>query len=202
MRLISIVTDVGGPVAMHTLLSELPQDFGTPILVLQSKDNVLLDSAIAALRHTTPLKLAQLGGSASLHPGTVYFAQPGKGYQPGPERETLTVEMQKGEKKSLGFSSTLIALARLLGSELTVVFLSGRGDTEEITRVCSFLEQCGCSVLVLNRKESVVDELGRSALRATTAACELSSARIVDLLVMQAGVAGSARKATQKAAKQ
>jgi chemotaxis response regulator CheB len=202
VRLITIVTDVGGPVAMHTLLSELPQDFGTPIVVLHSAENVLLDSAIAALRHTTPLKLAQLGSSAGLHAGTVYFAQPGKSYQPGPEREALTVEMQKSDKKAHGFSSTLMGLARLLGSELTVVFLSGRGTQEEITGVCSFLEQCGCSMLVLSRKESVVDELGRCALRATTSACELSSVRIVDLLVLQAGTTATTRKATQKAAKQ
>ena len=202
MRLITIVTDVGGPVAMHALLSELPQNFGSPIMVLQSTDNVLLDSAIAALRHTTPLKLAQLGSTTSLHAGTVYFAQPGKSYLPGPDRDKLALELQKTEKKSHGFSNTVIGLARLLGSELTVVFLSGRGDQEEITRVCSFLEQCGCSVLVLNRKESVVDELGRCALHATTSACELSAVRIVDLLIMQAGESTPERKTTQKVAKQ
>ncbi len=202
MKLIAIITDIGGPVALHNILSELPQEFGTPIVVMQSRSEMLIESGLAALRHTTRLKIGQLRHGVHLHAGTVYFVKSGTSYQPSPNHDGLVLEVMKGEGHSASFGSSLVEMARSLNSELTVLFLSGRGDAAEITRVCSVLEQCGCSVLVLNRSESVVDELGLCALRATPSACELSTGRILELLLLESTKALPLRKTPQSASRQ
>ncbi len=182
MRLITIVTDIGGPVALHDILSELPRDFGAPIVVMQPAGEVLVESAIAALRHTSKLKIAKIQTENELEAGTVYFAESGCGYLPGTDRNHLALVQANDRAQHSGMPGTVGALARLLGSEMTVVFLSGRGDATEIKHVCSALEQCGSPVLVLDRKESVVDELGQCALKFAPSAKELGAAKIVAIL--------------------
>lgn len=201
MRLIAIVTDIGGPIALHDILSELPRAFGTPIVVMQPTGDVLIESAIAALRHTTELTFAQIRSSEALEAGTVYFAESGKGYLPGPDRNRLLLENSEVGNAPGVIATTLSAFARLLGSELTVVFLSGRGDELEIRRVCSILEQCGSQMLVLSRKESVVDELGQCALRAASSAQELSALRIAAVLRDFAIAPSPPQNTTQNASK-
>lgn len=201
MRLITIVTDIGGPVALHDILSELPHDFGTPIVVMQPAGEVLVESAIAALRHTTNLKIAQIQTENELEAGTVYFAESGSGYLPGTDRNRLTLVSASGQGKQTGMPGTVGALARLLGAEMTVVFLSGRGDATEIKHVCSALEQCGSPVLVLDRKESVVDELGQCALKFAPSAKELGAAKIVAILSDVSGRPANRRNTTESASK-
>ncbi len=201
MRLITIVTDIGGPVALHDILSELPRDFGTPIVVMQPAGEVLVESAIAALRHTTNLKIAQIQTENELEAGTVYFAESGSGYLPGTDRNRLTLVSANGQGKQTGMPGTVGALARLLGSEMTVVFLSGRGDATEIKHVCSALEQCGSPVLVLDRRESVVDELGQCALKFAPSAKELGAAKIVAILSDVSGRPANRRNTTESASK-
>lgn len=199
MRLILIVTDVGGPVALHDILSELPPDFGTPIVVVQPGGEGLLESAIAALRHTTALRIAKMGQVEDLQAGVVYFAEMTKGYLPGADRDKLVLEYSAAASGRGSISATLGALARLLGSELTAVFLSGRGDATEIMRVCSVLEQCGCRMLVLDRKESVVGELGQCALRSAASAHELSASGIVAVICGAEVESRAVRNTTQNA---
>ncbi len=201
MRLITIVTDIGGPIALHGILSELPREFGAPIVVMQPAGEVLVESAIAALRRTTKLRIVQMKAEEELEAGTVYFAESGSGYQPGADRNRLMLVHARGRGGHSGIAGTMGALARLLGSELTVIFLSGRGDATEIKHICSALEQCGSRVLVLDRKESVVEELGQSALRFAPSAKELSAARIVAVLWEATAGQGIGRNTTESAAK-
>ncbi len=201
MRLITIVTDIGGPVALHDILSELPRDFGAPIIVMQPAGEVLVESAIAALRHTSKLKIAQVQTENQLEAGTVYFAESGSSYLPGTDRSRLTLVQENESGKQTGMPGTVGALARLLGSEMTVVFLSGRGDATEIKHVCSALEQCGSPVLVLDRKESVVDELGQCALKFAPSARELGAAKIVAILSEVSSGPSNRRNTTESASR-
>lgn len=198
MRLITILTDIGGPVALHNVLSELPRNFGTPILVVQPAGQVLVESATAALRHTTELRISKIHDGGELKAGTVYFVDSGRSYTPDSDRNLLSLISTADDGRSEA-SKLLGALARLLGSEMTVIFLSGRGDSKEIKHVCSALEQCGCRVLVLDKKESVVDELGRCALKFTPSARELSAAKIVATITAGSTLRPSQRNTTKSA---
>ncbi|MBK7090874.1 MAG: hypothetical protein IPH59_03995 [bacterium] len=196
MRLITILTDIGGPVALHNILSELPRDFGTPILVIQPAGQVLAESATAALRHTTELRISKIHDGEELKAGSVYFVESGQSYMPDSDRSLLKLVSASKDGHSQA-SNMLSALARLLGSEMTVVFLSGRGDSKVIKHVCSALEQCGCRVLVLDKKESVVDELGRCALKFAPSAHEMTGAKIVATISAGTSILPTQRNATK-----
>lgn len=201
MRLVAVVTDVGGPVALHDIFSELPGDFGAPIVVMQPTNDIPLESAAAALRHTIKLKIAQMRHGGKLHAGAVYFAESAKSYRPIENSDEIRIEINRGEEGEYGLISTLAEFAAILGRALTVVFLSGRSSEEEIERLCSILESNGCPILVLSRSESVVDELGACVLNAAATASELSSMQIGEFLRARVVQSLPERKSKIRAAK-
>lgn len=201
MKLITIVTDIGGPVALHGLLSELPSDFKTPILVMQSTTEIIQDSTIATLRKTISLPIAPLKRKAALQAGSVYFGEPDKSYFPMPGEAKLAIDYLQNGAGATPLSDSLTNLARVLGEDLTLVFLSGRGNAAEISKLCSVLESCHVPILVLSRLESVVDELGRCALTSAPSAVELSAQQIVDFLLQSSIHAKTGSKVRQRVGK-
>lgn len=183
-RLFVIVTDIGGPVALHNLLSELPADFAIPILVLQTSESILLESAIGALQRTSALKLRQLDGRHELAPRHAYFAINGRPHRITRVTPKLTVE--PGEASPNWISLTLCNLAGQLAENLTVAFLSGRGEDRDIQATCAALEQNRCRTLVLSSSESMASALGSSVLANLHTASECSAQAIVgELLGLQ-----------------
>jgi chemotaxis response regulator CheB len=180
-RLFVIVTDIGGPVALHNLLSELPADFAIPILVLQTSDAILLESAIGALQRTSSLKLKQLEGRRDLTSRHAYFAMNGRPHRI--TRITPKLTLEPGDASPNWISQTLCDLATQLAENLTVAFLSGRGEDREITATCTALEQNRCRILVLNSSESMASALGRSVLANLRSASECSAQAIVSELL-------------------
>ncbi len=177
------MTDIGGPAALHSLLSEMPSDFSVPILILQPPESLLLESAIGALQRTAALRLQQIDGRRELRPRHVYFAAGGRHHHASATDDGIAIEPSQPGPHWVG--STLTEFARLLGRQLTVIFLSGRGDEQEIATACFALEQNGCQILVLQASESTVSDLGQIVLRNCPHAAEHSAEQIVGVLVEQ-----------------
>lgn len=180
-RLIVIVADIGGPVALHNLLSELPADFRLPIVIFLISDPLLHESSIGALQRTTPLKLCRVKAESDLRAGHVYFAVSGRACGLNTIGQRLVLKPDRPDVRWI--STSISRMADRLGESLTVVFLSGRGDDADTRPVCSALEQYRCDTIVLNTAESVVSDLGRSVLAHLSAARELSAQQIIACLV-------------------
>ncbi len=180
-RLIVIVADIGGPVALHNLLSELPADFRLPIVILLTSDPLLHESSISALQRTTPLKLHRAKSETDLRAGHVYFAISGRACSLNNTGQRLALKPDRADERWI--SSSISRFAEQLGASLTVVFLSGRGDDADTCPACSALEHHRCDTLVLSSAESVVSDLGRSVLAHHPAARELSAQQIIACLV-------------------
>lgn len=201
LRLVAVVTDVGGPVALHDILSELPGNFGAPIVVVQSNHDIVLESASAGLRHTIKLKIAQVRHAVKLHAGAVYFIEAGKGFLPMADSNDIRIDLHSGEQCDHCAIQLLEDFAPILGPAMSVVFLSGRSNAEAVKQLCSILESNGCPMLVLARGESVVEELGNCVLHATNSAAELSSVQIGEYLQHRAAQRLPERKSKIRADK-
>ncbi len=182
MKLILLVTDVGGPVALHSLLSEMPEHFGHPIVVLPSSELGLLESSAAALRRTISLPIEMIQPVTALRAGCVFFGAPNSCYRPTFHDGRVSIEAVGVNREEEYVRKTLENFAGTYGDELTVVFLSGRGRNEEIQSCCSTLERSGCRLIVFHRSETVVFDMGQCVLEECPSAVELTSSEIVTLV--------------------
>ncbi|TFH64040.1 MAG: hypothetical protein E4G91_07075, partial [Candidatus Zixiibacteriota bacterium] len=182
MKLILLITDVGGPVALHTLLSEISRDISCPLMVLPSSEVGLLESSAAALRRTIALPIFMIQPRMKLENGSVFFGAAGTLYRPIRIEEMLALEAIQVNKEEEYLRKTIENLAASFLEELTVIFLSGRGRCREIQAGCSVLEKSGSRVIVLNRSETVVFDMGQQVLDESPTACELTATEIVTLL--------------------
>lgn len=178
MKLILLITDVGGPVALHTLLSEVPAHIRCPLLVLPSSEVGLLESSAAALRRTTALPINMVQYRTRLEPGCVYFGAAGTTYRMVSSDTALLLESALVGKDDEPVRRTIENLLAAFGDQLTVVYLSGRGRRAEIQACCALLEKSGCKTIVMNRSETLVSDMGQQVLADCQSAVELSATDI------------------------
>jgi two-component system, chemotaxis family, protein-glutamate methylesterase/glutaminase len=182
MKLILLITDVGGPVALHTLLSEIPKDISCPLMVLPSSEVGLQESSAAALRRTIALPIFMIEPRMKLERGCVYFGAAGTLYRPIRVEGMTALEAIRVTKEEEYLRKTIENLAAAFTGELTVIFLSGRGRRPEIQASCAILEKSGSPLLVLSRSETVVFDMGQQVLDESPAASELTATEIVAFL--------------------
>jgi len=194
MKLILLITDVGGPVALHTLLSEIPKDIPCPLMVLPSSEVGLLESSAAALRRTIALPIFMIQPRMKLERGCVFFAAAGTLYRPIRIEEMTALEAIQVNREEEYLRKTIENLATAFAEELTVIFLSGKGRRSEIQASCSVLEKSGCRLIVLNRSETVLFDMGQQVLDDSPVASELTAAEIVAFLTSESSSVPSIRK--------
>ncbi|MCK4856984.1 MAG: chemotaxis protein CheB [candidate division Zixibacteria bacterium] len=182
MKLVLIITDIGGPPALHDLLSQLPKDYQLPIVVIQSSDAGIFEASAAVLNRTVQLEVAMLGDDAVLQAGHVYFARPEKLYRLDQVDSGLAVKMEDESLTEAALCGTIENFAQCCGKQLAVIFLSGKTAGEELLTGCRRLENQGCRILVLDREEAPVFDMGKQILSRIPSAEEISIAGIVHFL--------------------
>lgn len=120
-----LVTDVGGPVALCRILSDLPTDLSFPIVILPPSEPVFLESSISALQRITTLQLHALSEPARIAPAEVYFASPNQACALQQDEEGLFLSAATPARGGWLAGSSLEQFASVLGCRLLVVFLSG-----------------------------------------------------------------------------
>jgi chemotaxis response regulator CheB len=188
MDLILIVTDIGGPPALHDLLSQLSRDFGVPIVVLQSFDVGVLETSAAVLRRTVQLEVSILDKGSKLIGGKVYFARPEIAYNLAVVDGQLEVKPAASavtEPQHGVLVQTIVGMAKLCRERLTAVFLSGRGRGEELATSCKELQEAGAEILVLDRLETVVSDMGRQVMKHAATAREVGIGQLVEYLAIR-----------------
>jgi two-component system chemotaxis response regulator CheB len=183
MQLVIFITDIGGPPALHEILSQLPEEFGLPVVVVPSLDDGILGLSAAALEHTIALKVEQLEDSTLLRAGAVYFAQPRSAYQPVRSDAGVRTRLIGDSHAHALVGQTLENFAQTYQDQIIVVLLSGRGREDEVARACSFLADYGSTIIVLDRHESLVFDMGGAVLHQVPASSELTASEIVELLL-------------------
>jgi two-component system chemotaxis response regulator CheB len=73
-RLVAIGASIGGPAALHRIVSGLPADFPAPILVVQHLAAGFVNGLASWLRHSCRLAVRIAEHGEALAPGTLYLA--------------------------------------------------------------------------------------------------------------------------------
>ncbi|MFH2055537.1 MAG: chemotaxis protein CheB [bacterium] len=181
MKAVLIITDIGGPPLLHELLSQLPENFGAPIVVLQSFDVGIFDASTAVFQRTVQLQVEPLAAETTLLPGCVYFARPQEVYDvDGSDGPLIVRQTEPGEASRLG--QIVRQFAEICDEELVVLFLSGKGQPQELPEVCQALNDSRAEVLVLDESEAVVAAMGKKVREAIGSARVLMMADMTALL--------------------
>lgn len=162
-QIIAVAASTGGPAALELILSQLPVDFPSPILIVQHISVGFVEGLASWLQRVTSFRVKVAEDGEPLYPHTVYVA--GDNCHLGVAGRShirLTSEPPIG-----GFrpsANYLFQSVASFGSEALAIVLTGMGeDGVDGLRV---LHQAGGKILAQDEVSSVVFGMPRAAIEA------------------------------------
>jgi two-component system chemotaxis response regulator CheB len=182
IRLIAIGTSTGGPLALQTLLTALPNHFSVPIVVVQHMAAGFIAGFVEWLAQTTghPIHVATDG--ESLLPGHVYVAP--DGFQMKVKSRGKLELTQDGAEHGLYPSVSYLfrSVAQVYGASAAGVLLTGMG--RDGAAELKLMHDQGAITFVQDKESSVIHGMPGEALRLDAASYVLAPERIAAALVI------------------
>jgi two-component system, chemotaxis family, protein-glutamate methylesterase/glutaminase len=126
--LVAIASSTGGPQVVHKLLSELPGDFPTPIVLVQHINASFAESLAGWLSASSKLKIRLARDGDPLLPGEVLIAPPGK-HLVIQSRGRVTLQVGEPKEGHIPSASLLLdSVAKTYGRRAVGVILTGMGS--------------------------------------------------------------------------
>ena len=158
--IVAIALSTGGPSALGSVLSELPSDFGAPIVLVQHMPSMFTRLLAERLNNQTSLNVVEATEGAIITPGTVYVA-PGDSHlrvKKGSSHIVTSLSEDAPEHSHRPAADVLFrSVASVYGSRALAMVLTGMGEdglsgSREIARA-------GGRVIVQDEATSVVWEM-------------------------------------------
>lgn len=130
-NIIAIGTSVGGPQALKTIFSKLPENFPVPILVVQHMTPGFIDGFTTWLNGVVAINIKQAQDQEILLPGNVYFANDDYHLEVGRHDNHLVAKLSHAPPVS-GFcpSATVLfrSVSKICGAHAIGILLTGMGN--------------------------------------------------------------------------
>lgn len=129
--LVAIGTSTGGPKALQSVLTGLPSDYPSPIVIVQHMPPGFTKSLAQRLDSICEIRVVEAEDGAELHPGTAYIAPGGKHLKVGRERDKFVARLNEeplrnGHRPSADvLFESIVPYGEL---ERTVVLMTGMGN--------------------------------------------------------------------------
>ncbi len=152
--LVAIAASTGGPQVLHKMLSELPGDFPTPIVIVQHINAAFADSLAGWLGSSSKLKVRVAKDGDPLVPGEVLIAPPNQ-HMLIPSRGR--VQLKSGEPRDghIPSGTTLLeSAAKTYGRRTVGLILTGMGS--DGADGIAAINAAGGRTIAQNRDSSVV----------------------------------------------
>jgi len=187
VKLVAIVASIGGPSALARVLSELPETFPAPIVVVQHLMTGFGDSLAGWLNQVSNLEVTLARGELEIAPGRVLLA---------PEDHHLTVNRLGGvaldssarvDGHRPSATRLLQSVAKAYGRNAIGVVLTGMGDDGAAGLL--ELREAGGLTIAQDESSSVVFGMPRAALETGAASCCLTLGDLAAGLCHVVGIA-------------
>lgn len=165
-EVIVIGASTGGPIAIRTILSELPGDFHKPIVVVQHLERGFEDSFSTWLSKSTDLKIVVVDGPTELKAGEVYIAPTDKHII----FQDTYIQTDMGEKVLNQRPSVDVlfqSAAARYGSRVLGILLTGMG--RDGADGCKSIIESGGKTIVQDRESSVIYGMPKVAIESNSA---------------------------------
>ncbi|WP_213608795.1 chemotaxis response regulator protein-glutamate methylesterase [Pseudoalteromonas sp.] len=157
-QLVAIGTSTGGPVALQTILTQLPINFPHPILLVQHMPAAFTPAFASRLDSLCKIKVKEAQQGDRLQPGCAYLAPGGQQMmvEGRGSNRTLRVFEDKNERVSYkpSVDITFASAAKAYQGDVLAIILTGMGaDGRDGARM---LKQTGATIWAQDEKSCVV----------------------------------------------
>ena len=157
-QLVAIGTSTGGPVALQTILTQLPANFPHPILLIQHMPAAFTPAFAARLNGLCRINVKEAQNGDRLVPGTAYLAPGGQQMLIEGRGGSRTLRVFEDDSPRITYKPsvdvTFASAAKTFGGDVLAVVLTGMGaDGRDGARM---LKQVGATIWAQDEKTSVV----------------------------------------------
>lgn len=182
-RLVGIGASTGGPPVLQTILSALPRDFGSPILIVQHIARGFLPGMVEWLNQTTGLHVHIAAHGALPTPGHAYIAPDDFHLGVGTAGRLLLAREPPENGLRPSVSYLFRTLATNGGANAIGVLLTGMGKDGAVE--LKQMRDAGCFTIAQDRESSVVHGMPGEAIEIGAAVQILPADRIAGALIIE-----------------
>lgn len=162
-NIIAIGASTGGPPILHTILSNLNQNFTIPIVIVQHIANGFLEGMVDWLSKTTHLTLKIPKTGEPLQDGHVYFAPEDHHIDITPSRTFQIYKINAQETYKRPISHLFSSIAKIYKKNAVGVLLTGMGNDGAIG--LKEMKDQGAMTLAQDKESSVVFGMPGEAIK-------------------------------------
>ncbi|MBQ4846372.1 chemotaxis response regulator protein-glutamate methylesterase [Pseudoalteromonas sp. MMG005] len=157
-QLVAIGTSTGGPVALQTILTQLPANFPHPILLIQHMPAAFTPAFAGRLDSLCKIKVQEAKNGDRLVPGVAYLAPGGQQMMVEARGGSKTLKVFEDESPRITYKPsvdiTFASAAKAYQGDVLAVVLTGMGaDGRDGARM---LKQAGSTIWAQDEKTCVV----------------------------------------------
>ncbi len=180
-KIIAIGASAGGPIAVQTILNNIPKSLPVPILIVQHIDSHFADGFCSWLNATSSIKVNIAYDGEKLLPGHAYLP-PGDSHL-GIQKEGIATVSKEAPERNLrpAVSYLFKSLANTYGKNSIAILLSGMG--QDGANELKTLHNLGSLTIAQDEATSLVHGMPGEAIRIGGASLILSPENIVNELV-------------------
>ena len=180
-RIVAVAASTGGPAALQQILSELPADFGLPILVVQHIGSGFIDGLVQWLDSICSIHVKRATDGELLSPHTVYVAPDDRHL--GVSSRSRIALSQAEQIGGFRPSATFLfeSVARVFGESAVHVVLTGMG--QDGVPGLQVARQLKGTILAQDQASSIVFGMPGAAIEAGLADYVLPLPSIADQLI-------------------
>jgi len=183
IELVVIGTSTGGPVALQSVLSQLPAEFPFPIILLQHMPATFTPSFAERLNSQCRIKIKEAQQNDSLKPGVAYLAPGGQQLILKGRRGQLYLQVEAGPENATYrpcIDVTLESVAQICPAQTLTIILTGMGADGCDGAIK--MHQKGSTVWAQDQQSSTIYGMPMAVAKAGVADKILSLAEIGKLL--------------------
>lgn len=163
VKVVAIGASTGGPPALQTLISGLPDGFDIPILIVQHISPGFLPGLVDWLSQSTKMTVRIASDKESLFPGTIYFAPDGK--QMGVDLNARLILSEEKTENSLCPSVAYLfsSVSKNYGPNAIGVLMTGMG--KDGAEGLKLMRDRGAITFAQDKETSVVHGMPGEAIK-------------------------------------
>lgn len=156
--LVAIGTSTGGPVALQEVLTQLPENFSLPILLVQHMPATFTEAFAARLNQQCNIEVREAKNGDVLKPGVALLAPGGKQMKLEKRAGRLLIRVEDETDPMQNYKPcvdvTFDTVSNALGSRVLGIILTGMGADGSVS--CKAMQSRGATIWAQDEETSVI----------------------------------------------
>lgn len=188
-KLLAIGTSTGGPVALQKILTQLPQDYSKPIVLIQHMPATFTAAFAARLNTLCKITVKEAENGEPLKPGVAYLAPGGQQMMVEGSASAAKLKVKVDDSPRITYKPsvdiTFGTAARVYNDKVLAIVLTGMGaDGRDGARM---LKNQGSRIWAQDEASCVVYGMPQAVANAGLSECDISLDDMASRIIKEAG---------------